>query len=121
MGGPASEEGRDSDKVQHRVTLTEGFCMGMTEVTQGQWQEVVDSNPSFFKNCGDDCPVEKVSWEDGQSFIRRLNQREGTNKYRLPTEAEWEYASRAGSTSAIYTGPLRVLGRKKAPALDPIA
>ena len=99
MGSPSSEKGRDSDERQHEVTLTKGFYMQATEVTQGQWQAIMGKNPSHFKNCGDNCPVEKVSWNDVQDFIRKLNQKEGANKYRLPTEAEWEYACRAGSTT----------------------
>ncbi len=84
---------------RHRVTLRRDFYMQTTEVTQGQWQAVMGSNPSNFSSCGDDCPVERVSWDEAQEFIRRLNQTEGTDKYRLPTEAEWEYACRAGSTT----------------------
>jgi len=90
-------------------------------VTQGQWQRVMGNNPSYFKNCGDNCPVEKVSWNDVQDFIRKLNNQEGTDKYRLPTEAEWEYAARAGTTTALYNGPLELLGDRNGPALDPIA
>jgi formylglycine-generating enzyme required for sulfatase activity len=71
--------------------------MGTTEVTQGQWRKIMGNNPSCFKNCGNNCPVEYVSWDNCQEFIRKLNRKEGTNKYRLPTEAEWEYACRAGS------------------------
>jgi formylglycine-generating enzyme required for sulfatase activity len=121
MGSPSSESGRDNDETQHRVTLTEGFYLQTTEVTQGQWERVMGSNPSHFKNCGSDCPVEKVSWNDVQTFIQKLNQMEGTGKYRLPTEAEWEYACRAGSMTAIYTGSLVILGKNNGPALDPIA
>jgi len=62
------------------------------------------SNPSHFNNGGDDCPVEQVSWDDAQEFIRKLNQKEGADNYRLPTEAEWEYACRAGSTTAYCFG-----------------
>ena len=104
MGSPSGESGRDSDERQHRVTLTRGFYMQTTEVTQGQWKRVMESNPSRFKNCGTDCPVEKVSWNDVQKFIGKLNQMEGGNKYRLPTEAEWEYAARAGSTTRFFFG-----------------
>ncbi|MEE8383301.1 MAG: SUMF1/EgtB/PvdO family nonheme iron enzyme [Thermodesulfobacteriota bacterium] len=87
---------------QHRVALTNGFYMQATEVTQGQWKAVMGSNPSRFK--GNDLPVERVSWVNAQEFIRKLNQREGGDKYRLPTEAEWEYACRAGSTAPFYFG-----------------
>ena len=109
MGSPSSEPGRRSDEKQHQVTLTKGFYMQTTEVTQGQWRAIMGNNPSHFKNCGDDCPVEKVSWNDAQGFIRKLNQKEGTDKYRLPTEAEWEYAARAGSTTVFANGGISEL------------
>ncbi len=99
MGSPSSEPKRDSDETQHRVTLTKGFYMQTTEITQGQWKAVMGGNPSHFKSCGDHCPVESVFWNDCQEFIRKLNQLAGTNRYRLPTEAEWEYAARAGSSA----------------------
>ncbi|XPS83404.1 uncharacterized protein Dvar_14220 [Desulfosarcina variabilis str. Montpellier] len=79
------------------MTLTRGYYLQTTEVTQGQWSREVGSNPSIFKNCGADCPVENVSWKDAQTFIQKLNQIEGTAKYPLPTEAQWEYAARAGN------------------------
>ncbi len=104
MGSPSNEPKRDSDERQHRVTISKPFYMQTTEVTQGQWREVMGNNPSYFKNCGDDCPVEKVFWNDVQGFIRKLNQKEGTNRYRLPTEAEWEYACRAGTATPFYFG-----------------
>lgn len=109
MGSPPNETGRDKDETQHQVTLTEGFYLQTTEVTQGQWQAVIGSNPSYFKNCGNDCPVERVSWDDAQEFIRKLNQREGGVRYRLPTEAEWEYAARAGSATAFANGNIAEL------------
>ncbi len=121
MGSPSGESGRDGDEKQHRVSLTRGYYMQTTEVTQGQWKRVMGSNPSHFKNCGSNCPVENVSWEDCQKFIRKLNGSEGTRKYRLPTEAEWEYAARAGTSTAIYTGDLKIIGKNNGPALDPIA
>ena len=104
MGSPLLEQSGDSSERQHRVTLTAGFYMQTTEVTQGQWRAVMGSNPSHFKNCGDNCPVESVSWNDVQAFIRKLNEKGGTGRYRLPTEAEWEYAARAGSTTAFANG-----------------
>jgi formylglycine-generating enzyme required for sulfatase activity len=109
IGSPSSEPGRDGDEKQHQVTLTQGFYMQTTEVTQGQWRAVMGSNPSYFQNCGDDCPVEQVSWDDVQEFIRKLNQREGGKVYRLPTEAEWEYSARAGSTSPFANGGISEL------------
>jgi len=104
MGSPSNESGRDNDEKQHRLTLTKGFYMQTTEVTQGQWKAVMGSNPSYFKNCGDNCPVEEVSWKDIQQFIRKLNQRESSGTYRLPTEAEWEYAARAGTDTPFFFG-----------------
>jgi formylglycine-generating enzyme required for sulfatase activity len=85
------------------VTLTRGFYIQTTEVTQGQWKAVTGSNPSRFSSCGDDCPVKKVSWEDVQEFIQKLNAR-GQGTYRLPTEAQWEYAARAGTDTPFYFG-----------------
>jgi formylglycine-generating enzyme required for sulfatase activity len=109
MGSPSNEKGRDNKETQHRVILTKNFFMGETEVTQGQWKSVMDKNPSHFSDCGEDCPVERVSWDECQEFIKKLNEMEGTGKYRLPTEAEWEYACRAGSTGA-YAGDLNEMG-----------
>jgi len=104
MGSPTSEFERSSDEIQHEVTLTKSFYLQTTEVTQGQWFAIMGSNPSYHNDCGDDCPVETVSWNDCQLFINELNQREGTTKYRLPTEAEWEFACRAGTTTPFNTG-----------------
>lgn len=77
------------------VTL-ESFAMSKTEVTQGQWKAIMGNNPSLSASCGDNCPVDQVSWNDVQEFILRLDQKTG-KKYRLPTAAEWEYACRAGA------------------------
>ncbi len=120
MGSPEGEAGRWIGEVQRAVRISQAFWMGKHEVTQGQWEAVMGSNPSYFKGCGARCPVESVSWEDAEEFIRRLNEREtGTgNRYRLPTEAEWEYAARAGTTAATPEGDLRILGKLNAPVLD---
>jgi formylglycine-generating enzyme required for sulfatase activity len=88
-----------NEKPTHRVTLS-SFQMGKYEVTQAQWRAVMGSNPSHFSGC-DDCPVENVGWKDVQEFIRKLNQKTGKN-YRLPTEAEWEFAARGGNKSKGY-------------------
>jgi formylglycine-generating enzyme required for sulfatase activity len=85
-------------------------------VTQRQWKAVMEKNPAKF--VGDDMPVEQVSWVDCQKFIRRMNQLEGDTKYRLPTEAEWEYACRAGTTTAFASGPLTETGQRFDPILD---
>lgn len=98
-----SENGGPDEKPVHRVTIREGFYMGRYEVTQAEWQEVMGTNPSYFK--GDNLPVEQVSWDDAQKFIRTLNERADGSTYRLPTEAEWEYAARAGTTGD-YAGNL---------------
>lgn len=118
MGSPPDEPGRGDDEKQHRVTLTKGFYMSVTEVTQGQWRQVMGNNPSHFQDCGADCPVEFVSWNDCQEFVKRLNQREGGNRYRLPTEAEWEYTCRAGSTTALANGSISKTGCGHDPNLD---
>jgi len=101
MGSPANEADRDTDETQHRVRLTKPFFMGTTEVTQGQWRAVMGNAPSHFK--GDDLPVENVSWDEAVEFCRKLSAKEG-KRYRLPTEAEWEYACRAGTTTPFHTG-----------------
>ena len=106
MGSPEGETGRDSDEVQHGVTLTQSFYLQTTEVTQGQWKAVMGGNPAHFTSCGDDCPVESVSWDDAQEFIEKLNLHENSGWYHLPTEAQWEYAARAGSTTALPNGNL---------------
>ena len=128
MGSPSSETNRDGDEgPQHQVTLTQDFYLGKYEVTQGEWESVMGSNPSRFKNCGKNCPVEQVSWSDITQvggFLDKLNQaRVGCDIsglptdstryrpdnvpagcYRLPTEAEWEYSARAGTTTMFSYG-----------------
>ncbi len=103
MGSNNSDE-----KPIHTVKISQGYFMGQTEVTQAQWQAVMGNNPSYFKDCPN-CPVEQVSWEDAQQFIAKLNGQNDGYKYRLPTEAEWEYAARAGTTGD-YAGNLDSMG-----------
>jgi len=95
MGSPYDEPGRQDDEFQHKVTITRPFRIGVTEITQAQWQTVMGINRSQFK--GDSLPVEKISWKDAVKFCQKLSEKEGRT-YRLPTEAEWEYACRAGGT-----------------------
>jgi formylglycine-generating enzyme required for sulfatase activity len=98
-----SVNGAADEKPVHQVTIGQAFYMGKYEVTQAQWQSVMGSNPSNFK--GDNLPVETVSWDDAVAFIARLNAQNDGFAYRLPTEAEWEYACRAGTTGD-YAGDL---------------
>ena len=166
MGSPTTEEGRHDDERQHQVTLTKGFWLGETEVTQGQWKKLMDGETVVdlarkglrddtvyniagkqqtlreywgmsrdgdpMNRCGDlkdDVPVYNVSWNEAVEFCRRLTQRERAAgripdgyEYRLPTEAEWEYASRAGTTTALPNGrDIHILGQNNAPVLDDIA
>jgi formylglycine-generating enzyme required for sulfatase activity len=101
MGSPASEKDRRDNENQHEVTLTKSFYMGKNEVTQEQWEAVLGKNPSDTK--GAKLPVTGVSWEDCQEFIKKLNA-STKGGYRLPYEGEWEYACRAGTTTAYSYG-----------------
>jgi formylglycine-generating enzyme required for sulfatase activity len=105
MGSPASEADRSEDEQQVRVTLSHSYWMGRTEVTQAQWSAVMGSNPSNFK--GDKLPVETISWSDADVFVKKLNAQvplPGGWVWALPTETEWEYACRAGTTTATAFG-----------------
>jgi len=102
MGSPSNELGRSSDETQHPVTLTQGYWLADTTVTQVLWQAVMGKNPSHFK--GELLPVEQVSWRDSQAFIQALSQAFPALSIRLPTEAEWECACRAGTTTAFSFG-----------------
>jgi formylglycine-generating enzyme required for sulfatase activity len=113
MGAPSG--GESNERPVHAVTLTSGFLMQKTEVTQAQWRLVMagtgNENPSAFSSCAETCPVETVSWSDVQVFLQRLNQQDPGKNYRLPTEAEWEYAARAGTTGEYGgTGNLNDMG-----------
>ena len=103
MGSPSDEEGRyGSEGPLRTVMIEKAYNLGKYEVTQKQWREVMGTNPSSI--AGDYRPVETVSWNDTQEFIKKLNTKEGTDKYRLPSEAEWEYAARAGTTTRYSFG-----------------
>ena len=119
MGSPVDEPGRRWDERQHRVTLSKPLYLQATEVTQAQWMDIMGNNPSRSTLC-DDCPVEYVSWNECQEFIRRLNKREHTSKYRLPTESEWEYACRVGTTTAFANGGITNVKCGFDPNLDTI-
>jgi formylglycine-generating enzyme required for sulfatase activity len=96
-----AEDGNDNEKPIREVELTEAFYLGIYEVTQAQWFAVMGISPSFFT--GDSLPVERVSWQDVQAFIAQLNEIEGGSRYRLPSEAEWEYAAKGGQASKSFT------------------
>jgi formylglycine-generating enzyme required for sulfatase activity len=103
MGSPDSDRSASNDeKPQHRVRITQPFYIGKYPVTQEQWTAVMGNNPSFFK--GPKNPVEWVSWNDCLRFLRRLNDQVGGGKWQFPTEAQWEYACRAGSTTIFCFG-----------------
>jgi formylglycine-generating enzyme required for sulfatase activity len=102
MGSPSNEEGHTSGEVLHEVTLTQGFWLSTYEITQAQWEDIMGDNPSSFP--GDFRPVDTVSWNDVQEFIVTLNAVTAGAPYRLPTEAEWEYAYRAATLARFYWG-----------------
>jgi formylglycine-generating enzyme required for sulfatase activity len=104
MGSSSDDTESYKDELLHTVTLSKGFLLANAPVTQNQWKKVMGDNPSRFKENGNNCPVEKVSWEDANQFINKLNEIEQTNTYCLPTEAQWEYACRAGSTTRYCFG-----------------
>jgi len=109
MGSPDSDKSASGDeKPQHRVRITKSFCFGVCEVTQAQYQKVMNANPSRFKDSGPDAPVEGVLWRQASAFCERLSRRPGERNddgvYRLPTEAEWKYAARAGTVTPWFFG-----------------
>lgn len=93
---------KDDEQPVHEVCVSD-FYLGKYEVTQAQWEKVMKNNPSHFKQCGPNCPVESVSWDDSQEFIQKLNSL-SKKEYRLPTEAEWEYAARSGGKEEKFAG-----------------
>ncbi len=120
MGSPESETGRfEWEGPRHEVGLSEGFWLADTPCTQELWQAVTGDNPSRFR--GTRRPVEQVSWDDCQRFLETLNARQAGLEMRLPTEAQWEYACRAGTRTATWAGNLEILGERNAPLLDDIA
>lgn len=120
MGSPENEEGRDDDEgPQHEVTISQGCWMFDTPCTQALWEIVMGENPSRFND--PQRPVEQVSWEDIQTFLERINKQIPGVELNLPSEAQWEYACRAGTTTATYVGDLEISGWDNAPLLDDIA
>ena len=121
MGSPEDELGRDNDETQHQVTLTRGYWMGKYEVTQAQYEAIMGKNPSYFK--GADLPVEQVTW-DAMTFCAKLTEQERAAgrlpegyEYTLPTDAQWEYACRAGTTTALNSGK-NLSDKEQCPEMD---
>ena len=119
MGSPEDEPGRSDREVPHTVTLSQGFWLFDTPCTQALWQAVTGENPSRFVD--DLRPVEQVTWQQACDFASQLSEQMSGQVFQLPTEAQWEYACRAGTQTPLYSGPLEILGDTNAPALDPIA
>ena len=106
--GSTTSDAFENEQPMTRVRIGQGFWMGKHEVTQAEWQEVMDLNPTRFAICLQ-CPADYISWDDTQAFIARLNERGGGNWYRLPREAEWEYAARAGTSGDVYSDDLEAI------------
>ncbi len=108
MGSPDSELGRGPEESLHKVRITRTFYMGAFEVTQGQYQKVAGTNPARHKSGGPDYPIDCVTWEQAQAFCKKLSdlpdERAAGRVYRLPTEAEWEYACRGGTATPFHFG-----------------
>jgi len=121
MGSTPNEMGRTIFETQIEAVIDKPFYLQTTEVTQRQWQDVMGDNPSYFSDCGDNCPVESVSWKDIQKFITKLQSLDSSSIYRLPTEAEWEYASRAGSTTTFSNNGLNTIRCDEHSVLNTIA
>ena len=120
MGSPIEEPSRyENEGPQHKVVLSTGYWLFDTPVTQALWKAIMGNNPSYFQS--PDRPVEQVSWEDVQVFLTKINATIPDLQLSLPTEAQWEYACRAGTHSAIYSDELQILGDANAAALDSIA
>ena len=124
MGSSTNELGRIDQEDLHKVTLTQGFWLGKYEVTQAQYQAIMGTNPSYFK--GADLPVEYVAWEDAMEFCAKLTEIEKAAgrlpkgyEYTLPTEAQWEYACRAGTTTALNSGK-NLSSEEKCPEMDEV-
>ncbi|MCB9831651.1 MAG: formylglycine-generating enzyme family protein [Planctomycetes bacterium] len=119
MGSPVTEAGRFHDEEQHEEEIGRGFWLGATPVTQAFFESIMAQNPSRFRS--PERPVESLSWNEAAAFIERTSALVPALALRLPTEVEWEYACRAGTTTATYAGDLEILGERNAPRLDAIA
>jgi formylglycine-generating enzyme required for sulfatase activity len=122
MGSPEGESKRGRDELEHRVTITKDFWIGQFEVTQAEWTKILGRNPSYHKGCGEKCPVESVTWLEIQNFLSALTARSDGSRYRLPSEAEWEYVCRAGTATPFQTGAILDIKQARFDASDgPVA
>ena len=136
MGSPVGELGRGDDEAPHAVTIAHAFALKVTEVTQAEWFAVMQTAPSGFPDCGDDCALDNVSWDDAVAYCNARSVLEGLPQcyaegrvfagldclgYRLPTEAEWEYATRAGTHTAFFAGAITAVDCAADPVLGPVA
>lgn len=114
MGSPTTEPGRLEDEMLHKVTITQPFWMSKTEITQAQWLAIMKKNPSYFQNAGPNAPVERIDWDSARQFCQKT----GMN---LPTESQWEYACRAGTSGMSYLGDFEIISSHYAPKLGEMA
>jgi len=120
MGSPDSEKGRFTNETLFRSCLSKDYLIAKTEITQKQWTTIMAQNPAYFSQCGEQCPVESISWNDIQQYLKKLSQQYSLH-FRLPTEQQWEFAARAGNQGAVANHQLKVINCDNDENLNAIA